>query len=321
MITMREISRRLNMDYSTVSRILNRDFERHKYREETIEKVTRFAREHNFQKDRAAASLRGGKTLLVGLSIAELANPYFASLASLINAELSRHNYRTIIADNRADPEMEAKNIKDFLSYRVDGMILSLTTRKQPLRKLAPGAPIVTLDYDWYAEYDFVGIDNAAVATALTGLLKKKKRYRKIGLVTHVASEARVNYFMAAAAPEIETLAPPPEMRDERFLETQCAYFLEQGCDALIGLFNRATMAILGYAWSRGLVYPKVIGIAGVDDFELADKLNPGITVIRQPLKKFAAKITDVMIKNIECPTTGGRRFLFPGELIERGSL
>lgn len=72
---------------------------------------------------------------LLGITVMTLANPFFVELAEAAKAEAEKHGYEVIILSGD-DAEKQAKQMKDFISQKVDAIIVA------PKNTLAIGEPI-----------------------------------------------------------------------------------------------------------------------------------------------------------------------------------
>jgi len=91
---------------------------------------------------------------------------------------------------------------------------------------------------------------------------------------------------------------------------------------AFFGSNNLTTRFLLQALLELGVKVPDQVALAGFDDFELAEVLQPTLTVVRQPsqeLGRVAAAMLFDRLKRDELPQTGNRVML-PVELILRRS-
>jgi LacI family transcriptional regulator len=67
---------------------------------------------------------------------------------------------------------------------------------------------------------------------------------------------------------------------------------------------------------------PDGIALVGFDDFETADLMRPGITVVRQPIELLGRTAADVLFRRLEevRRPRAGQRIVLPVELVVRGS-
>jgi LacI family transcriptional regulator len=101
-----------------------------------------------------------------------------------------------------------------------------------------------------------------------------------------------------AAVRELFALAEPPT-----------ALFTGQN------LITTATLHTL-----RGLGLHHQVAIIGFDDFELADLLQPAVTVVSQDVAELGRTAAELLFARIDGDTSPSRKVVVPTRLIERGS-
>jgi DNA-binding LacI/PurR family transcriptional regulator len=318
-MTIADIARNLKLDYSTVLRILNKDFQKHKYNPQTVKRVVEYAAKHNLVKNNVASALKVGRSHLVGMLVPDLSTSlFFAELASLISRKLLEHGYKVIISDTMDNPKQELKNVKDFLAYQVDGLVLSPFTRLSMLNKLIKTTPIVVVDNDLYPEFDFVGLDNTHAAEVLIRKMADAG-VKKIGLVFCYHAEKRVQAFIDVVKKTgLTLLLPPAELAKWDHLESQCQYLLKSGCNAIIGINSNSIIAILEYVYKQGRGMPKEVKLGGIDEVPLVHMLAPELLMLRQPTEQYAAKIVEILLYKMQEKeiSKNNKKFLFKGKLV-----
>ena len=84
MTTIRQIAEQLGVNVSTVSRSLN---DSPTSPDSTKQRVREIADQLGYRKDMRAASMRAGKSLLIGVVVGDIVNPFFAELADRIERQ------------------------------------------------------------------------------------------------------------------------------------------------------------------------------------------------------------------------------------------
>jgi len=317
-MTIADVARDLELDYSTVLRILNKDFKQHKYNPETVKKVVEYAERHNLIKNHVASALKSGKTALVGMCVPDLSSsPFFAELASLISRKLLQHGYKVIISDAMDDPEQELKSLNDFISYNVEGIIMSPYSRLKNLPDVIKDIPMIIVDNDLYDEYDFVGLDNVSTAKLLLEDMATAG-IKKIGLLIYYQTEKRVkSFFDAARKFKIEMILPPEGLRKRAFLEEQCSYFQKSGCDGIIGINSNSLKAVVKHAVEKKIKVPESLKISGIGEIPLLEVLMPQVMMLQQPIETYASKVVELLTAEMQgLQKERGEKFLFTGKII-----
>jgi LacI family transcriptional regulator, galactose operon repressor len=319
-ITMKEIARLAGVDRTSVSRILNEDFVRHSYRQETVDKVKAIAEEHGYTPHRAASALKTGKTQLIGLLMSNIRNPFFGDIASRIDSLLSDMDYRVLIADSANSFAREAKALRDLAAFSVDGIIFAPSTLKEQPSVKGMRTPIVVLDYNLYPDRPSILLDYDDAANKLLNLFTSRGR-SKIGLVCHSATCVAEACFAKAANPPITIHLPPQKMRAIPTIYDQVRYLVAKGVDGLICLNNEITIRSLHCLKDDGVVIPDQVAVAGIDEIPMSGLVPPPMTVIRQPIVDYARTAVDYLQQMIADPETVPPSRRFEGTLIIRESV
>lgn len=320
MLTIKDIALELDLDHSTVSRILNERTERYKYKQETVERVKSYAVRHGFRKNSVASALKKGKGRLIGVTVPDIGNPFFGKLASLIDFDLNRHGYRMLLANSGDSIINERKNLEAFLSYRVDGIIYS------PFKQLPyqPPAnthiPIVTVDNCLSDNLYFVGLDNERTFGTLAALIKERG-YKKTGIVCYENGLEREKAFLKQNSTELKLISAPLKYRSAKDCSDQIEWLLKNDCDVLAGTSEFNTLKILEYFSLKKITIDKTPAITGFRDTCLMDYVENKLTGIRQPIEKYAETVVQLLLDAISGKQTTPSKIMFVGELITKTSL
>ena len=147
-VTMRDIARATGLSQSTVSRVLNRTPTVVPIAEKTRERVIATAKQLGYRPNPLARGLRGASTMLLGVIVRDITDPFFAGAIEAVTVEASRRGYNVVLghAHARAD---EAIALWGVLEARhCDAIVLLGDMRDQPrlIEDLAGRArPVVAL--------------------------------------------------------------------------------------------------------------------------------------------------------------------------------
>lgn len=145
MSTMKEVADRAGVSVATVSRVVNQSGY---VRVSLQERVRTAMRDLNYHPNTLARSLRRQETLLIGLLLPQLDQPFFSRVAHIIVQTLFKHNYRTLVCLSD-DAAQECDYIDMMIRQRVDGVIIAPIAQNQAIHMLFDrGMPTVLLDRD-----------------------------------------------------------------------------------------------------------------------------------------------------------------------------
>jgi LacI family transcriptional regulator len=260
----------------------------------------------------AAKSTRTGRSMTLGLVVADLGERFFAEVAHGF-ADVARDaGYQVILANTDDDVDEQAKAVQALLQSRVDGLAVApaQTAGGESARSdvRSAGVPLVAIDRRVADDHaDVVLLNSAAAAhTAVSHLLSAG--HRRIGVITgrsvdlsvvdHEDSAAtgagtspgteRLKGYLSAlheygVAPDQDLIVRTPRALDEA--ATAAARLLRRP-DRPTALFASDEMhclaALLG-AQQAGLSIPEDVSLAGIDDAEWAAAVATPLSVVAQP--------------------------------------
>ena len=146
--TLIDIAKQTNTSVSTVSRVLTGGRVAQHVSDQTKGRVLAAAKALGYRPNLVARGLRTRKSGAIALLVSDIANPWFARLASLIEQSLHRRGYSLILCNSGEDPEVEAQYLDLLPQKGVDGMIIVplLRSKKALQEHVPPDMPLVVLD-------------------------------------------------------------------------------------------------------------------------------------------------------------------------------
>ena len=123
---MAQLAALAGLDVSTVSRALRGDARR--VSAATIVRVQQLALSVGFLPDANAASLRSRRSHVIGMLVPDLTDVVLASLFEAVSTAANAEGYLAIVASTRVAPRRRRAAVHNFLSRRVDGVIVADAT-------------------------------------------------------------------------------------------------------------------------------------------------------------------------------------------------
>ena len=111
-INLLSIAEKTGYSVSTVSRVLSGQAEKYRISSKAAEIISLEASRCHYRPNFVARALRTRKSHTIGLVVPGIDNPFFATLASVINNMLASLGYHTLLADSREDVGEEAIRAK-----------------------------------------------------------------------------------------------------------------------------------------------------------------------------------------------------------------
>jgi DNA-binding LacI/PurR family transcriptional regulator len=306
--TMQDIANALGVSQSTVSRVLTGAPIRVPINPVTRQRVLDMAHQMHYRPNPLARGLRGAKTMLLGVIVREITDPFFAGAIDAISLEAGKRGYNVVLghAHGRTD---EAIALRAVLETRhCDAILLVGDTSDQPrlLEDLRDtDARVVSV---WQGPVSLPGIPSINVDNRL-GVL---------GLVDHLIGLGHRSFgfiggsFSFAGGRELGDIRE----RQTAFTEALADLGIEvppeyvrgahndyaggaSGFEALMGLPSPPTAVMastdvlaigaLRAAHRLGLAVPGDVSIVGFDDLPLAEHTTPPLTTVHQPISEIAA--------------------------------
>ena len=124
-VTIKDIAKALGVSVSTVSRALK---DSPSISEERRKQIQTFAREHRYQPNLLASTLRSqrhARPNLIGVVVPQFTHHYFSTVLTGIEETCAKYGYRIIVAQSNDTYEREKAIIEAFRYSQVKGIIIS----------------------------------------------------------------------------------------------------------------------------------------------------------------------------------------------------
>ena len=338
--TIRDVARAAAVSTATVSHVFNNT--------RTVSATTRqavlaAAAALNYRPSAVARSLSTRRTRLVGVVIADVLNPYFATLIRGIEERLWSRGYGLLVCSTDEQPDKEAHYLRLLLEQRADGVILAPTGAPQPILDdfhrhhiplvfvdrrpplmdgtSAPGSSVAygpTVEVDNFAAgyaacAHLLGLGHRRIAIltrvpTLSTVLKRTEGYRQALVDAGVAPEAGLVAICPTAVAARQAVADLLARADPP--------------TALIATNYALTLATLEALQTAGVRCPQEISLVAFDDPAWAALTEPPLTAIRHPLDGLTAGCVESLLLLLanqeETPTAPD--IVLPTALVERKS-
>lgn len=182
--TIKEIAKKLNISFSTVSRALH-DHPNIGLR--TKMRVQQLAKELNYEPNQTAIFFQQRKTYTIGVILPEISEAFFSSCINSIEETAEKNKYTVLLGQSHDSEEREKKIVETMKNHRVDGIIISISKNTvdyehfESLKKY--GIPVVFFDrIPKMDEIHYVACNMiSGTIQAITWLIKNG--HRSIGMI------------------------------------------------------------------------------------------------------------------------------------------
>lgn len=309
--TIHDVARVAKLSKSTVSNVIRNAIGVHPT---TRERVQAAIVELGYQTNIVARQLVQQRTTILGIVIGDLANPFHAEMAKLIEGFAATHGYQVMFCNARTERDPELNGIQRMLEHRVAGLLfLSCRSAAEQARHLISArvpAAFVCCNAAWG---DVVSVDERAGAMAATSLLISDG-HQSIWHLAEEPADDRHPCDRALGYAEAMTLAglEPKEMclgQDGRtaviggaVMPLRDALLGEGGPTAIFAVNDARAVQIIGIAEQLGVTVPDRLSVFGFDDAAWAGHARLGLTTVAQPKEQLAQLAVETLIRRI----TGG---------------
>jgi len=297
-ISLREVAARAGVSDATVSRVLNRVDSR--ISAGTQQRVHKAAADLGYQPNLAARALVTGRTQTLALWLANLREPYYASVIHHTQQEVKRHGFDLLFSEIATMPDQSLDSSK-VLAWPADGILgVDIGGRVVPglVGTLLHQKPFVGMGGYCVPTADFVSVDfTAQVAEAVRHLARIG--CRRIAYMVpdwfHRPDDPRQNGYDAVMretgqAGEYITIPLSDDTRAvaRRHLRE---YVAERGRPDGLFCFND-DIAIGAYRGLRdvGARIPEDTAIIGCDGLEDTLYFDPPLSTLTQPIDEMCAQ-------------------------------
>ncbi len=325
--TLDEVAALVGVSRATVSRVINGG----PVAPATRERVLAALERTNYRPNVAARTLASGRSGLVGVVMHVdphllFRDLYFSQLLQGMSDALSERAAGMMVwLGNRS----KEQTLNRILSVGLlDGVIVTADTLDDPLVDGLVASPIPTVlvghrKADRTASY--VDVNHEGAADIVTTHLVQLGR-RKIGHVSGrrgtVAGEDRIVGYrraMGRAGLSTDGLVVEGDFTGASGV-LGATQLLDRGVDAIFCANDATASGALEVIRARGLRVPDDVALAGFDDLEFAEQLDPPLTTVRQGVRQQGTEAANALFELVRDPDAGPRRVILPTELIVRRS-
>ena len=333
-ITMRDVAELANVSPSTVSRVLSGKNEPIPIGEETRQRVLYAAEQLSYQPNLHAGSLRGMKTRMVAIMIADIVNPFYHPLVRALQDAANAHRYDVMIANSDHLIDGEKHFVQSVIRRPVDAILMvPFHLTNDDLDELIDRTGVVVAAVGQHIDHPQVdvafGSDEQATHDAVAWLVETKghSHIGFIGVSGHNAVEVRrrSGFERAMLRAGLETPSDYWQLGDwsaeSGYSAMERLLTLPKPPTAVFACNDLMAIGALEVVQQKGLRVPDDVAIVGFDDIPAASWVRPRLTTIAQSPGRMGELLANAMFERIEGEYDGpGRRIEIPLRFVERES-
>lgn len=312
-VTIKDIAKALGVSTSTVSRALRDSYE---ISPETKQLVLECAERLNYSPNPIALSLKEKRSLSIGVVVCEIANSFFSQVINGIESIAYDKGYNVIISQTHESYEREIVDLQYLSSRSVDGLLISISTETNDISHLLSlhnkNLPIVMFDRisDEINTHKVV-VDNFKGAYEATEHLISQG-YKRIAAIANseflsITTERLAGFRDSMShhgLPVADNYIKHCFYGGMVFSEIEEAVnkliTLKDKPEAIVTMSDKLTTGCLRTLNRRGIRVPDDIALVGFSNSDLAELINPALTVVRQPAMQMGEDATELLLQLIE---------------------
>ncbi len=334
--TISDIARLANVSKTTVSRYLNGKYQYMSL--ETRETIARIIEESGYQPSKLAQNLKLRRSMLIGLSVADIVSPFAAAIIKGAGRLLLGTKYNLVITNSNNNDATQTNAIKSLLEQQVDGILLNSTSSESPeiVAAAKAGMPVVLIDRMIKGhQFDFVGIENEETLANAVAYLKDQG-YHEFAFFTEACKdisprvqrrESFVRLLEKAGVKHAENRVFEIDIDDEKTISNAVLKVAKKDTPcAIIGATGIVLLHTAAVIKNLGLDMPNDIGLCGFDDWSWssgvswAELVTPGITTFVASSRKIGERAVELLLDRMVNPDAPAQSIYVSTKFMERGS-
>ncbi len=329
-LSIKDIALEAGVSITTVSFILNGKAKEKAISELVTKKVEKIIKESGYKPNQLARSLRTGNSNIIGLIVEDISNPFFATIAKMIEYKAYKKGYKIIYSSTENEVEKAKDLINMFKSRKVDAYIISpIKGIEEDIKALVNDHKTVVLfDRDLEGlNIDYVGVDHFKASTdatlSLIGSGKKNIALVTIDLDIKQITDRQAGYQQVMEDHQLfdgQLILKIPFNQGETETEAQIKeLFANNKVDGVLFATNYLAISGLMVLKEMDLKIDKDIKVIAYDDHIVFRLFTPQISAVEQPLEEIADKVIDLVLTRLSSKERKvTQQVIFPAKLILR---
>ncbi|MCM4154836.1 LacI family DNA-binding transcriptional regulator [Gramella sp. AN32] len=309
--TIHEIAKALNIDSSTVSRALNNNS---RVAKKTKEKVFNKAKELGYKPNLLASNLRKNRSNTIGVVVPRISRYFFSTIIAGIEEVAFKEGFNVVISQSLEQVKREKKIMDNFVSNRVDGVLMSIAWESNDFQHLQNleglGIPLVFLDRHPAS----LESCNKVIIDDYKGACEAVDHLIKSGCkkIAHFAGPQFLEIYKSRLKGYSDTLKKnklksEPKlivashlMKDDGFNIMRDLLEKHPDIDGVFSANDEAAVGAIKFLKKIGKKVPEDISIVGFSNDPLSEVVEPPLTTVDQFGAEMGKKACELLIQNIK---------------------
>ena len=331
-VALKDVAQYIGVSAALVSYVLNGKEKEARVGADMAKRIKKAAAELNYQPNLIAKSLKMGKTKTIGLIVADISNPFFSTIARIIEDEAKKHGYVVIFGSSDESAEKQRDLIDVFSTRLVDAFIIApaADTESQIETIIKRGVPVVLVDRFFPdLKADYVHINNFSASNKAVRQLIKNGR-RKIGMLAYDTTQSHMQdrkqgYKAALKENNIrfkkEWLIEASYQNIEKDVAVKLKSLLKPlQVDALFFATNSLAVAGLKVINKMGIKVPDELAIISFDESDAFDFFYSPVSYVSQSLTDIGNEAVKLILNKLHTKSKKNSDIIVEAKLIVRES-
>jgi len=306
----KDIAEALNISKASVSVVLNGKARQYGISAKLEKEVLEFAQKINYLPSSLAIGLSTGKSKTIGMLVEDISDPFFASIARIVEKNAAAFGYRVLYGSTENDTLQALDLLKTFRSYQVEGFIIAPPPGINAYinQLISEGCPIVMFDRSIdNLRCDTILVDNFKGAYTATKHLIENG-YRNIAMITILSGQdqmdERIRGYKTAMhqsnLPEVVETIAYNDHHEECSRAIKALIQKKPQIDAFFFATNYLAIGGLAAFKELSLIVPDNIGVVVFDDNTNFELFNPSISAVAQPIEEIGQEVIRLLLMHLE---------------------
>jgi LacI family transcriptional regulator len=312
-VSLKDVAKYLGVSTALVSYVINNKEKEARVSEKMVKKIREAVVKLNYQPNQIAKSLKSGRSNTIGLIVADISNPFFSSIARIIEDEARKKGYVVIFGSSDESAEKSQDLLTVFQNRQVDAFIIAPAenTEKQIQALQKKGIPVVLIDrYFPNLQVDNVHIDNFHAAyNAVEHLINNGRK--KIAMMAYDTNlphiQERENGYKAALKAhgirfKKEWLKEASYQNIEKDVADKMneLLFPELKVDAFFFATNTLAVESLKIINQSGIKVPDELALIAFDESDAFDFFYSPLSYVSQSLEGMGKGAVNLVIDRLK---------------------
>lgn len=324
--TSQDVAEAAGVSQSTVSRVFAGNTN---VSDKKRKKILEVAEQLDYKPNAQARSLITRKTMMVGIIMRNMRDPFYSAVLEIFHTRLSPLGYQLIFI-NSENEEIQESEIAKLLEYNVEGVIVTDAILSPEAAKKLKRYDIVSILFNRYTE----NLDSSAVYC--DNYLAAKQ------IATYLVEQGHKSFAFISGPPQtsttIDRLKGFKEVLNERnindliiesgtytyesgFKSAQELVMRKKNIDCIFCGSDIIALGVMDAVRLVGLRIPEDISVVGFDNIRMLGWVPYPLTTWEQPLEDMVTSTVDLLIKEINDKNAKPQVIVMKGHLVIRNTV